>query len=220
MIRLNRRPMLTSLLLMALIIPNATAKAATQPVPGAGTTSLATAAAPPGTTACPALLDHRFTRLRDGQPESLCNYSGRVLLVVNTASKCGFTPQYKGLQTLHEKYNSRGLTILAFPSADFLGQEHNDRAEIAKTCFDQYGAQFMVYDRTSVKGRDANPLFAELKKTRGAPGWNFHKYLIGRDGKPGEAFGSTTDPLDSKLTQEIEHLLATGTAKAAALTTR
>jgi len=157
--------------------------------------------------ACPAMLEHRFTRLRDGQAESLCQYTGRVLLVVNTASKCGFTPQYEGLQRLHDKYSARGLTVLAFPSGDFLGQEYNDAKDIAKTCFDQYGAKFMVYDRTSVTGRDANPLFAQLREQRGAPKWNFHKYLIGRDGKPGLAFGSTTDPLDPKLVAEIEKQL-------------
>jgi glutathione peroxidase len=157
---------------------------------------------------CPSLLDHRFSRLRDGQTESLCAYTGRVVLVVNTASKCGFTPQYEGLQALHQKYSARGLTVLAFPSGDFLGQEHSNRTDIAKTCFDQYGAQFMVYDRTAVVGRDANPLFVQLRDARGAPRWNFHKYLIGRDGKPGPAFGSTTEPLDAKLISEIEKLLS------------
>lgn len=175
----------------------------------AGGTPAAQAPANSNNVQCPALLDHRFSRLRDGQAESLCTYAGRVVLVVNTASKCGFTPQYEGLQALHQKYSARGLTVLAFPSGDFLGQEHNNRTDIAKTCFDQYGAQFMVYDRTTVVGRDANPLFVQLRDARGAPRWNFHKYLIGRDGKPGPAFGSTTEPLDAKLISEIEKLLAT-----------
>jgi len=190
-----------SLVAMAMPVPaSAAADASGTPVAQASSTSTS--------AQCPPLLDHRFSRLRDGQAESLCAYSGRVVLVVNTASKCGFTPQYEGLQALHQKYSARGLTVLAFPSGDFLGQEHGNRTDIAKTCFDQYGAQFMVYDRTAVVGRDANPLFVQLRDARGAPRWNFHKYLIGRDGKPGPAFGSTTEPLDTKLVNEIEKLLA------------
>ena len=189
-------------LISALIVAATATPALSAPNEPAG---VSVAAAP---AQCPTLLDHRFTRLRDGQPESLCSYAGRVVLVVNTASKCGFTPQYEGLQSLHQKYASRGLTVLAFPSGDFLGQEHGNRADIAKTCFDQYGAEFMVYDRTAVVGRDANPLFSQLREARGAPRWNFHKYLIGRDGKPGPAFGSSTEPLDAKLIAEIEKLLA------------
>lgn len=198
--------LLTALTLVATPLPALSAPSET-----AGGSAAAAAAQ------CPSLLDHRFTRLRDGQAESLCAYAGRVILVVNTASKCGFTPQYEGLQSLHQKYASRGLTVLAFPSGDFLGQEHGNRADIAKTCFDQYGAEFMVYDRTGVVGRDANPLFAQLREARGAPRWNFHKYLIGRDGKPGPAFGSTTEPLDAKLVAEIEKLLSSaGPVKTAA----
>lgn len=197
-----------TLLLVALATPGPTRAAA-----DAGSTLTAQpSTAQPSTGSpsaqCPPLLDHRFSRLRDSQTESLCAYAGRVVLVVNTASKCGFTPQYEGLQALHQKYSARGLTVLAFPSGDFLGQEHGNRTDIAKTCFDQYGAQFMVYDRTAVVGRDANPLFVQLREARGAPRWNFHKYLIGRDGKPGPAFGSTTEPLDAKLVGEIEKLLS------------
>jgi len=200
-----------SLVAMAMPVP-AGAAADASGTPTAQTSSTSNSAQ------CPALLDHRFSRLRDGQAESLCAYSGRVVLVVNTASKCGFTPQYEGLQALHQKYAARGLTVLAFPSGDFLGQEHGNRTDIAKTCFDQYGAQFMVYDKTAVVGRDANPLFVQLRDARGAPRWNFHKYLIGRDGKPGPAFGSTTDPLDAKLVSEIEKLLSTSAStKTAAL---
>jgi len=212
-----RRPRLLRLLASLSLVAMA------MPVPaGAATDASGTPTAQTSSTSnsakCPALLDHRFSRLRDGQAESLCAYSGRVVLVVNTASKCGFTPQYEGLQALHQKYAARGLTVLAFPSGDFLGQEHGNRTDIAKTCFDQYGAQFMVYDKTAVVGRDANPLFVQLRDARGAPRWNFHKYLIGRDGKPGPAFGSTTEPLDAKLISEIEKLLSTpASTKTAAL---
>ncbi|NBW44532.1 MAG: glutathione peroxidase [Betaproteobacteria bacterium] len=212
-----RRPRLLRLLASLSLVAMA------MPVPaGAATDASGTPTAQTSSTSnsaqCPALLDHRFSRLRDGQAESLCAYSGRVVLVVNTASKCGFTPQYEGLQALHQKYSARGLTVLAFPSGDFLGQEHGNRTDIAKTCFDQYGAQFMVYDKTAVVGRDANPLFVQLRDARGAPRWNFHKYLIGRDGKPGPAFGSTTEPLDAKLISEIEKLLSTpASTKTAAL---
>lgn len=212
-----RRPRLLRLLASLSLVAMA------MPVPaGAATDASGTPTAQTSSTSnsaqCPALLDHRFSRLRDGQAESLCAYSGRVVLVVNTASKCGFTPQYEGLQALHQKYSARGLTVLAFPSGDFLGQEHGNRTDIAKTCFDQYGAQFMVYDKTAVVGSDANPLFVQLRDARGAPRWNFHKYLIGRDGKPGPAFGSTTEPLDAKLISEIEKLLSTpASTKTAAL---
>ena len=212
-----RRPRLLRLLASLSLVAMA------MPVPaGAATDASGNPTAQTSSTSnsaqCPALLDHRFSRLRDGQAESLCAYSGRVVLVVNTASKCGFTPQYEGLQALHQKYSARGLTVLAFPSGDFLGQEHGNRTDIAKTCFDQYGAQFMVYDKTAVVGRDANPLFVQLRDARGAPRWNFHKYLIGRDGKPGPAFGSTTEPLDAKLISEIEKLLSTpASTKTAAL---
>ena len=195
--------LLGTISLMAMAMPMPASAAA-----DAGGTPAAQTPTNSNSAQCPALLDHRFSRLRDGQAESLCTYTGRVVLVVNTASKCGFTPQYEGLQALHQKYSARGLTVLAFPSGDFLGQEHSNRTDIAKTCFDQYGAQFMVYDRTTVVGRDANPLFVQLRDARGAPRWNFHKYLIGRDGKPGPAFGSTTEPLDAKLISEIEKLLS------------
>lgn len=212
-----RRPGLLRLLASLSLVAMATPVPAGAAADASGTPTAQTSSTS-NSAQCPALLDHRFSRLRDGQAESLCAYSGRVVLVVNTASKCGFTPQYEGLQALHQKYSARGLTVLAFPSGDFLGQEHGNRTDIAKTCFDQYGAQFMVYDKTAVVGRDANPLFVQLRDARGAPRWNFHKYLIGRDGKPGPAFGSTTDPLDAKLVSEIEKLLSTpASTKTAAL---
>ena len=111
--------------------------------------------------ACPATLNHQFPRLQDEKPQSLCQYSGKVLLVVNTASYCGFTPQYEGLEKLHARYKDRGLVVLGFPSNDF-AQEKGSNKEIAEFCENTFGVQFPMFAMSSVRGRDANPLFKEL----------------------------------------------------------
>jgi len=171
----------------------------------------AQAQAQPGAAgaACPALLQHSFPRLQDETPQNLCQYSGKVLLVVNTASKCGFTPQYEGLEALHAKYGPRGLVVLGFPSGDFGGQELNDAKEIADFCFNTYGVKFPMFGKSSVKGSAANPLYVQLVKATGkAPGWNFHKYLIGRDGKPLGSYDSNVTPTSPALVATIEKALA------------
>ena len=169
------------------------------------------AAAGPATAAaaCPALLQHTFPRLQDEKPQNLCQYAGKVVLVVNTASKCGFTPQYEGLEALHGRYGAQGLVVLGFPSGDFGGQELSDSKAIADFCFNTYGVKFPMFSKSSVKGTAANPLFAQLAQSTGkAPGWNFHKYLIGRDGKPLGSYDSNVLPTGATLVAQIEKALA------------
>jgi glutathione peroxidase len=161
------------------------------------------------TTACPALLQQTFPRLQDEKPQSLCQYAGKVLLVVNTASYCGFTPQYEGLEALHARYASRGLVVLGFPSNDFGRQEPGDAKAIADFCFNTYGVRFPMFSKSTVKGKDANPLFAALARATGrAPGWNFHKYLIDRRGKAVASFDSETAPGSATLVAALEKALA------------
>jgi len=157
--------------------------------------------------ACPALLDHRAARLQDDSPQDLCRYAGRVLLVVNTASKCGYTPQYEALETLHARYAKRGLTVLGFPSNDF-NQEPSDNRAIADFCFNTYGVKFPMFAKTTVVGQTAHPFYAALARASGsAPRWNFHKYLVDRSGRVVASFPSAVDPLDRSVTARIEQLL-------------
>jgi len=159
--------------------------------------------------ACPALLSYTFARLQDDAPQPLCQYAGKVLLVVNTASYCGFTPQYEGLEALHAKYSARGLVVMGFPSNDFGQQEPGDAKKIADFCFNTYGVKFPMFAKSSVKGREANPLFSALAKATGqAPGWNFHKYLVDRQGRPVASFASEVTPGDARLVAALEKALA------------
>src|SRR5512137_2476533 len=172
----------------------------------AGWTNRAAAAPAPS---CPALLNYTLPRLQDEQPQSLCQFAGRVVLAVNTASACGYTPQYEGLQKLYERYASRGLVIMGFPSADFR-QEPKSNQGIAEQCFDVYGVRFPMFAKSGVVGQTANPFFAALARETGeAPKWNFHKYLVDRQGRAVASFPSAVDPLDRRLTGRIEQLLAT-----------
>jgi glutathione peroxidase len=157
--------------------------------------------------ACPSVLDHQFSNLRD-EPVSLCRFSGKVLLIVNTASECGYTPQYEGLEKLYRRYRDKGFTILGFPANDFGAQEPGSNKEIAQFCQVNYGITFPMFAKTSVVGANANPLFRELAaKTGKPPRWNFHKYLLDRAGQPIAAFESAVEPDDAKVTAEIEKLL-------------
>lgn len=159
--------------------------------------------------ACPPLLDKTFARLQDEKPQSLCQYAGRVVLVVNTASYCGFTSQYKGLEALHAKYKDRGLVVLGFPSNDFGGQEPGSSRQIAEFCENTFGVKFPMFAKSHVRGDAANPLHAELARLSGSmPKWNFHKYLISRDGKTVKAYTSLTAPDDSGLLADIDQRLA------------
>ena len=158
-------------------------------------------------SSCPPLLQHSFDRLQDDQPQSLCQYAGKVLLVVNTASYCGFTPQYEGLEALHAKYAPRGLVVLGFPSNDF-AQEPGSSEQIAELCFNTYGVKFPMFAKTHVKGGQANALFVQLTQATGkAPAWNFHKYLVDRSGRPLAAYGSRVAPDDAGLRTAIEKAL-------------
>ena len=171
--------------------------------------SMATPAFAGAEPACPALLNKTFPRLQDEKPQSLCQYSGKVLLVVNTASYCGFTDQYKGLEALHAKYKDRGLVVLGFPSNDFGNQEPGSSKEIAEFCANTFGVKFPMFAKSSVRGEQANPLFAELSKASGTrPKWNFYKYLVGRDGQVIDAYSSLTAPDDSGLVRDIEKALS------------
>jgi glutathione peroxidase len=164
-------------------------------------------AAMPAAAACPALLDRSMSDILE-KPRSLCEYAGKVVLVVNTASQCGYTPQYEGLEALYRKYRDRGLVVLGFPTNDFGGQEPGSNQEIAAFCVNQYAVEFPMFAKTSVRGSDANPLFAELARaTTSPPRWNFHKYLIARDGKQVQAFDTRVAPGDPKLVGAIEKLL-------------
>jgi glutathione peroxidase len=158
---------------------------------------------------CPALLRHAFTPVQGGPPQSLCQYQGKVVLVVNTASKCGYTYQYEGLEALYRKYQDRGLVVLGFPSDDFGGQEPGSNKEIAEFCRTIYGVQFPMFEKQSVVRSAANPLYAELAaKTGRKPQWNFHKYLIDRTGTRIESFGSSVEPGDRDLVSRIERMLS------------
>lgn len=158
---------------------------------------------------CPALLNHEFNRLQTGQPETLCQYRGKVLLIVNTASYCGYTHQYEGLEALYRKYRDRGLVVLGFPSNDFGGQEPGSNQDIAKFCRLTYGVQFPMFEKSDVVNLQANPLFTELHARTGqAPQWNFHKYLIDRNGNPVGTFASKTEPDNPELIAMLERLLA------------
>ena len=187
----SRRPLLASLA-CALLLPLAPALA--QPVTTAG--------------ACPATLQHSFLRLQDEKPQSLCQYSGKVLLVVNTASFCGFTGQYKELEALHAKYQGKGLVVLGFPSNDF-SQETGSNQEIAEFCESTFGVRFPMFVKSSVKGPQANAFYQQLAQQTGqAPRWNFHKYLLARDGTVVDQYSSLTAPDSRTLVRAIEQQLA------------
>lgn len=166
------------------------------------------AVAAPASSGCSPVLSHTFPRLQDEVPQNLCQYQGKVVLVVNTASFCGFTNQYEGLEKLYAKYKDRGLVVLGFPSNDFGQQEPASNKEIADFCKNTYDVKFPMFAKSSVSGANPNPLFKMLiAKTGTAPKWNFYKYLIDRNGNVVNAYGSMTKPSSSSITGEIEKLL-------------
>jgi len=189
----------------ALLFSLGAAIAATAP---AQAQSASNAPAPAAASAsCPAVLKHTFNRLQDEAPQDLCQYAGKVVLVVNTASYCGFTPQYQGLEALYAKYAARGLVVLGFPSNDFK-QESSDAKKIADLCYNTYGVKFPMFASSSVTGATANPLYTELIKATGnQPKWNFNKYLIDRNGKVLDYFPSKVTPQDPALVGKIEQAL-------------
>jgi len=156
------------------------------------------------------LLDVSYRPLAGkGEVNLAKQYGGKVLLVVNTASKCGFTPQYEGLEALQRKYAARGFSVLGFPSNDFKGQEPGDETQIQEFCTLTYGVKFPMFQKVVVTGPDATPLYRSLATATGvSPGWNFHKYLISRDGRVVAQFPSKVTPDDPKLVAAIERELS------------
>lgn len=158
--------------------------------------------------ACPPLLDHKLSTLtEDGVP--LCRYQGKVLLVVNTASQCGYTPQYEGLEKLHRRFKDKGLVVMGFPSNDFGAQEPGSNKEIAQFCEVNYGVTFPMFAKSGVAKGAINPFYEKLAQASGSrPRWNFHKYLVDRKGEKVLAYESTVTPGDPKFVKEIERLLS------------
>lgn len=145
----------------------------------------------------------------DGTPGDLAQYKGKVSLVVNVASKCGYTPQYEGLEALQREMKGKGFNVLGFPSNDFGGQEPGSNQQIAQFCQVNYGITFPVFAKTAVVGANANPLYRQLATRTGQPPkWNFHKYLVDRSGQQIAAFESAIAPEDRRLIAQIEKLLA------------
>jgi glutathione peroxidase len=156
------------------------------------------------------LLDQDFRQLASTEEVNLCEaYAGKVVLVVNTASKCGNTPQYDGLEDLYSTYGDQGLVVLGFPSNDFLGQEPGTEEQIEEFCRLTYGVEFPMFEKTTVKGDDAHPFFVALSEVSGTyPTWNFHKFLIGRNGELITEFSPRTKPEDQSVVTAIEMALA------------
>jgi glutathione peroxidase len=160
--------------------------------------------------ACSDLLNSEFRPLAGKEKVSLCKqYDGKVLLIVNTASKCGFTPQYEGLEALHQRYAGKGFAVLGFPSNDFREQEPGSEKEIQEFCTLTYGVKFPMFEKVHVTQEQAAPLYQRLAAASGGhyPGWNFHKYLVGRDGKVIADFPSKVKPDDAALVAAIEKAL-------------
>jgi glutathione peroxidase len=165
-------------------------------------------AMPADAAQCSSLLTHKVDNIL-GQKEDLCQYAGKVVLVVNTASYCGYTPQYKGLQALNEKYKAKGLVILGFPSNDFGQQEPGSNKEIADFCDRTYAVKFPMFAKTAVKDAGQTPLYDELARATGErPKWNFHKYLIARDGKTVASYKSAVDPESPDFIAKVEQYLS------------
>lgn len=157
--------------------------------------------------ACPDYLNQDVRKLRSTESVNLCEaYAGKPMLIANTASHCGYTPQFKDLEEVHQTYKDQGLVVAGFPSNDFR-QEAKTEEETATICYVNYGVTFDMYTEMAVRGDDAHPLFQGLAAEQGAPRWNFTKYLVDKDGKVVATFGSSTRPTDPEVTTAIENLL-------------
>ena len=157
--------------------------------------------------ACPAFLDHEFRKLHSSQKVNLCkDFAGKPMLIVNTASHCGFTPQFKGLEAVHEKYKDKGLAVVGFSSNDF-NQEAADEEKAAEVCFVNNGVTFTMLSTTNVKGANANPVFKALAAQTSEPKWNFNKYVVSADGKSVQYFDSRVTPESPEMTAAIEKAL-------------
>ena len=158
---------------------------------------------------CPEVLDFDRPLLASKEQVNLCEvFRGKVVLIVNTASKCGYTPQFEGLEKLYSDYRDRGLLVAGFPSNDFAGQEPGTEPQIRDFCRLTYGVQFPMFAKTRVKGEAVDPLYDYLARATGErPQWNFHKYLISREGRAVASFPSQVSPADPRLVKAIEDLL-------------
>jgi glutathione peroxidase len=179
--------------------------AASRAVAPSAAADMPAAAAP--TAACPAWLNQEYRKLHSSQKVNLCQaYAGRPLLIVNTASHCGFTPQFKGLEAAHQKYKQRGLVLVGFASDDF-NQEDADEGKAAEICFLNNGVTFTMLAPTHVKGKAANPVFLEMARQTKAPSWNFNKYLVRADGRVLQHMGSNVEPESAQFAAVVEALL-------------
>ena len=157
---------------------------------------------------CPKALDFEIKRLGEETVENLCQYKGNVILVVNTASKCGFTPQYEGLEKLYSEKKDKGFVVLGFPSHDFY-QEPAPEKDIKDFCNLTYDVKFPMFTKVNVRGNNAHPFYKNLaKETNSSPKWNFWKYLINKEGKVVKSYSMVTNPNGSKLTKIIDQLLS------------
>jgi glutathione peroxidase len=157
--------------------------------------------------ACPEFLNHDMRKLHSQEAVNLCEVrSQKPMLIINTASHCGYTPQFKGLEALYQKYREQGLVVVGFASDDFR-QEANDEAEAAEVCYVNYGVTFTMLAPSHVKGSDANPVFRELASQTQAPSWNFNKYVVDSSGKVVKHFGSNTAPDSKVLEAAVESVL-------------
>ncbi|MDP5137738.1 glutathione peroxidase [Rheinheimera baltica] len=165
---------------------------------------------------CGDILGHSMQQLNTRESVDLCDsYKGKTILMVNTASKCGFTPQFDALEALYQKYQDKGFVVLGFPSDSFK-QEYDDAEKTAEVCYLTYGVKFPMFSSSKVKGDDANPVFkALIAKTGETPSWNFNKYLVSGDEQTVKHFGSRTSPDDKDFIAELEKMLAANTAMAA-----
>jgi glutathione peroxidase len=163
-------------------------------------------AAPMARTACPPLLQHSVQKLHSEERIDLCErFGGRPMLIVNTASHCGFTPQFKALEAMHRQYSDRGIGFLGVPSNSFR-QEADTEGETAEVCYVNYGVSFLMTAPVAVRGADAHPLFADLTSQSEAPRWNFYKYVVDAEGSVVATFPSTTAPDDPAITELLESL--------------
>jgi glutathione peroxidase len=147
------------------------------------------------------------TNRLNGKQENLSEYKGKVLLVVNTASECGYTPQYAGLEKLHKEYKDKGVAVLGFPSNDFGEQEPGSAQEIAKFCELRFKVTFPMFEKVKTKGDGQSPVYEFLARKHGAPKWNFHKYVVGKDGQVKAAFPSNVEPDSPELKKALESAL-------------
>jgi len=157
--------------------------------------------------ACPEYLNQSMRKLASKEVINFCEaFAGKPILIVNTASNCGYTPQFEGLEALHKEYQSKGLVVIGFSSDSFF-QEKNEEGDAAEVCYEKYDVSFPVMATSDVKGGDANPVFKGLGEAKGYPSWNFNKYVVDAEGNVVEHFGSNVGPDDQKLRSTLDAVL-------------